>query len=385
VTRADPVLSSSPETAPPALPPTSWAAPGTDEPQGVQRYRTAALRPGAQAAARFGVWALVALGALGGCVGILRPPAAAPPPVSPDADGGTGVPAPVAGAAERAVAAWLTAGDEDGDLLESLYLDPPPAVDMDTDSLTVAGVATVAAREVDDGYWAVTVAAEVVEDMPQDDDGETPDPVLATWYVEVGIVGDVERGLSALETPSIVPPPAAAADAWLPDRSSADTPTPDDPILVAVEGFLRAFLTGRGDPARYVAPGLDVPSLDPAPFAEAVVLQMAIARHDEATATVWTEVQVTTGGGARQVVAYDMALSQRAGRWEVAELPGVAAAVGTEGAGDQEDPHGERAATTSTTAEPIPDEGGPVVPSVSPGSTLPAQSGGSGADPLGGG
>ncbi len=162
-------------------------------------------------------------------------------------------------------------------------------------------------------------------------DGEAAEPVLVTWYVEVGIVGDIEDGLSALETPSIVAPPLPASDEWLPDRGSADTPDPGDPLVGAVEDFLRAFLTGRGDPARYVAPGLDVVVLDPAPFSDIYVVEMAVTRHDDGTATVWTEVELKTEAGVRQIVVYDIALAQREGRWEVTEMPGVATRVGSDG------------------------------------------------------
>ena len=266
------------------------------------------------------------------------------------------VPAPVAGMAERAVAAWLTAGSDDAALLDSLYLDPPRADDIDADNLTVDDISTVAARPVDEGYWAVTVAADVREQPATPVDGEAAEPVLVTWYVEVGIVGDIEDGLSALETPSIVAPPLPASDEWLPDRGSADTPDPGDPLVGAVEDFLRAFLTGRGDPARYVAPGLDVVALDPAPFSDIYVVEMAVTRHDDGTATVWTEVELKTEAGVRQVVVYDIALAQREGRWEVTEMPGVATRVGSDG------DDGSTAATTTTVASSAPSESAPEAP-----------------------
>lgn len=353
-----------PPSSPTAPPPTSWAAPEPAEPP-TERYPTRPVRPAAQTAARVGLWALVALGALGGCVGVLRPPVEAQAPATPSTGDDADVPAPVAGMAERAVAAWLTAGDDDAALLDSLYLDPPQASQIDTENLTVEDVSTVAARSVDDGYWAVTVAADVVEQPGVSDDGEEAAPVLAVWYVEVGIVGDVEEGLSAVETPSIVAPPSPVADDWLPDRDSADTPAPGDPLVASVEDFLRAFLTGRGDPARYVAPGLDVVALDPAPFADIFVVEMAVERHDDTSATVWTEVEVTTSAGARQVVAYDMALAQRSGRWEITEMPGVATRLGP--GGDT----GSSASTTTTagssgTGDPPIEEPDPAVPTSVP-------------------
>jgi hypothetical protein len=347
-------------------PPTSWAAPEAVPSPSTERYPTRPVRPAAQTAARVGLWALVALGGLGGCVGILRPPVEAQAPAIPSSGDDADVPAPVAGMAERAVAAWLTARDDDAALLESLYLDPPQASQIDTENLTVEDVSTVAARSVDDGYWAVTVAADVVEQPVASEDGEEAAPVVAVWYVEVGIVGDVEEGLSAVETPSIVAPPSPVADDWLPDRDSADTPAPGDPLVASVEDFLRAFLTGRGDPARYVAPGLDVVALDPAPFADIFVVEMAVERHDDTSAMVWTEVEVTTSAGARQVVAYDMALAQRSGRWEITEMPGVATRVGSGGGDTGSSGSTATTAGSSGTGEPPIEAQDPTVPTSVP-------------------
>lgn len=334
--------------------PTSWvdiapaAAPAPSSPP--ERYSHRPVLPAAQMAARVGLWAAVALGCLGGCVGILRPTEGPAAPVAATEPTGDDVPAPVSGTAERAVTAWLTADDEDGPLLDALYLDPPSLSDSDTRGLEVTDVSTVTGRRVDDGYWAVVVAADVQEPPPSTGDADSDaeaEPLSSTWFVEIGVVGDVDGGLSALETPSIVPPPPAADRDWLPDRDGADTPAPDDPLVATVEGFLSALLVGRGDPARYVAPGLDVTALDPAPFTELVVLEIAVDRLDDTTATVWTQIQVTTPGGARQVVAYDMTVARRADRWEIRELPGVAAAAGR-GPG--------ASSTTSVPAGDAPDE-----------------------------
>ncbi len=302
-----------------------------------EHYVARPARPIAQLAARTGLWTAVALGCVGGCVGMLRPTPEAAAPVAADTEDGQ-VPAPVAGVAERAVQAWLVADAGDQATLDEMFVDPPAADELATDGLSVAGAAAVAGRATGPARWSVTVAAEVAEAGRGADDGEllgepAPDddaaaalPTAATWYVEVTVVGDAATGLQALTTPAVVPAPAAAGSGWEPDRDGAHAPDPSDPVVATIEGFLAALLTGQGDPARYLSPGVEIGRLDPAPFVGISVSDVAIRTGTDSAAGLaraWAEVQVTTARGARQVLAYELTLAERSGRWEVRELAGV--------------------------------------------------------------
>ncbi len=291
-----------------------------------ERYAVRAVRPGAQLAARIGLWTAVVLGCLGGIVGMVRPAAEPVEPVVERSVEGAAVPAPVAGVAELAVGEWLTATDEDEASLDALYVESVSTRGVDTERLSVGRLTTVAGRQIDDGYWAVTVAADVVEVAGSDAAaaaGEPPASTTTTWFVEVAVVGEVDGSLSALTTPAVLPAPPAVADDWRRSGPSARTPDAEDPVVSTVQGFLAALLTGEGDPSRYLAPGETIAAADPVPFAELVVVQMAITDIDDTRARAWTQVQVTTPGGSRHVVAYEVVVVQRVDRWEVVEVSGV--------------------------------------------------------------
>ena len=225
-------------------------------------YRTHPSRPGAQLIARVALWGAVAFGCVGGCVGLVRPPADPIPVAAPEPPGSTS-PAPVAGAAERVVSAWLSATDEEQADLGDLFVDEVRPVAAGARSSIVGrhddrrsgGLGRLLVgdrrREVTEipartQRRATTTATRVAA---HDDGAET----VTTWYVEVGIVGDVESGLAALTTPACCLAPAAPRGGGRDDAGSA-AGRPGRAVG-HVDGFLRALLAGDGDPARYMAPG----------------------------------------------------------------------------------------------------------------------------------
>jgi hypothetical protein len=315
----------------PSLDPGAELIDGGSEKTG--HYAVRPVRPVAQLAARIGLWGAVGLGCLGGLFGLVRPSPAAEVPAAVQATDASVVPAPVTGVAERVVATWLTATDGDQEQLNELFVDGVSLDGADTSGLTVGDVTAVAGRRIQDGYWTVTVAAEVSEPVPTPVGGaeaasDESAVRASTWYVEVGIVGEVDGGLAALTTPAVVPAPPADADGWQRSDKGAQTPDDDDPVVVTIQGFLTALLTGEGDPARYLAPGGSIVAADPPPFTEVLILQMAaVPSDDETEVRAWTQVRVTTPGGSRHVVAYEVVVARGADRWEVVELSGVPTVV----------------------------------------------------------
>jgi hypothetical protein len=307
---------------------------------GLSPYRTYTSRPGAQVIARVALWGAVAFGCLGGCVGLVRP-AASPAPVAAPATTGVDVPAPVAGAAERVVDAWLSATNDDQIGIGDLFVDDVHLSPRGLDPVIVEGVTAIAGREVSDGYWSVTVAADVRE-IPDPvaeeasegtEDGLAPTlpgeetDVVTTWYVEVGIVGDVETGLAALTTPGVLPAPPPAPEGWRRDAAGL-TVAETDEQWATIDGFLRALLTGEGDPARYMAPGRSIATASQAPFVavEPEVMTMS-GNPEDGRVRIWVEADVETPGGVHRLVAYEIAMAEREDRWEVVSVSGVPSIV----------------------------------------------------------
>jgi hypothetical protein len=303
---------------------------GGDE--GHRPYRVRAPHPLAQLATRAALWGAVVLGAVGGVVGLVRPPVQQ---VEAVADGGLeqgSVPAPVAGIAELVVETWLTADDDDEDraVLADLFIDPPLQDETHLAALRIEHVVTVAGEQRAAGYWAVTVAVDVVEEVAVEGEGPEGEQAIeqlrATWYLEVAIVGEVDGRLVALSTPAVVPAPAGAVADW---RASIDTPREpgDDALAETVEGFLAALLAEGGDPSRYLAPGGEIEAIDPAPFVAVELVAMTAEDYQDGQTRVLADILVTTPGGTRTRLTYELMLGEWADRWEITRFSGAPSVV----------------------------------------------------------
>lgn len=315
-----------------------------------ERYVTRPVRPVVQILVRIGLWAAVGLGCVGGAFALLRPSDGGEGPVVEAAPDAGSVPAPVAGVAELAVEAWLTATEDDSDRLDALFVNRPDPRAADNEGVQVGQLTTVAGRQVGDGYWIVTVAAEVIETVDdqeqeeQDEDAtppdETPDeeeagPRQTTWFVSVGIVGDVGGGLAALTTPGVIPASQTVDDGWGVALGEPRAAQSDDPLKLTVEAFLSALLAGRGEASRYLAPGVAIASADPPPFEEVVVEQLATQDVDESSVRVLVRARATTPGGAEQSLSYELVALARVDRWEISDFS-AAPSARREPASDQQ-------------------------------------------------
>ena len=345
-----------------------------------ERYESHPARPFAAIAIRVALWGAVALGCLGGIVGLLRPPAKAPAPtVAASSDPGA-VPAPVGGMAELVVREWLTATPDKEDELVPLFVERPVLDGLSAGDLSVGRVTTIAGRVLQEDYWAVTVEAEVTETVPVVDEndpaaGEVPGAEQATerrtstWYLEVPIVGNPESGLLALTRPSVLPGPPTPSTGWQASVNDPVQPSADDPTLETVEGFLDALLAGNGDPGRYVAPRVEVTAASPPPFADTEVVDLAIDELKEGEFRVLAEIKATTPGGARQMFSYELVVVERVDRLEITQFSGAPTMVaGTaqpadaEGGQTAEDGTGSTGSTDESPATSVdttaPDGGG---------------------------
>jgi hypothetical protein len=316
---------------------------GEEEPNGPRLRLDLSSGASAEATTRlatFALWALVVLGAVGGTLAFITRPssAAAGPAVE--------APAPTAAAegfAELFVATWLSAGEGAEDTLRPFY---PEAVDMrgmTAGSRYAARTVTVDVAEVEERYWSVTVAADV---LVSGEGGVFQRAGTRFFQVAVAQGPPPARALVAPSLPAEVPAPVAVSSVRL-DIDTLERPRPDDAMAVAVQRFAAAFLTGQGELVRYVAPGSALRAVRPAPFTAIEVTRLS-SRDREGAPTpamqVLAEVRGTDAGGRSQVLHYSLELSQREGRWEVSEmLPGPPLRSAGPSPG----------ATTSSTAEPL--------------------------------
>jgi hypothetical protein len=241
------------------------------------------------------LWALVALGGAGGLVGALR----SAPSVAERAAPRETLPPTLAGVAETAARRWLANPE-------------PNTLPSTSPRLTVDAVSAIAIRPVTADYWAVAVLAVV---------RPTAAAAAREWYLVVGVaaVGDALRPVGE---PAIVPAPSDLR----PVEPAADTErvlASDDPMAATATAFLRALLTGNADPVRYAAPGTHIAAIAEPPFAEITVDRVAVTGTDGAGSRLRVSLAATTAARSSFDLTYEVAMAQRAGRWEVTALHGA--------------------------------------------------------------
>ncbi|WP_424892389.1 conjugal transfer protein [Streptomyces sp. XH2] len=285
--------------------------------------------------ARVGVWALVASGPVLGVMALLgssSPARGVTKPVAAPAQASQVGPA---GFAELFVSAYLQAGQgSERDLAP--YYSGSVALSVKPGTRTATQSTVIASREVQPGYWSITVAADVTA---QDDQGKAKH--LGVQYFRVGIqakgpagaggtaaTGDPVAGYAATSLPAQVAAPAAlrpGALAYDSDRGSSST----DPAIETARGFLTAYLAGTAELDRYTSPGARLQAISPAPYAGVKVTGV----KDDATGSgqqkvpadgtvlhQLVQVEARDQAGSAVSLSYALTLKSRAGRWEVASV-----------------------------------------------------------------
>jgi hypothetical protein len=270
---------------------------------------------------------------------MLRPAAETSAPAP--AEGSGGPPAGVLGFGEEAVVAWLEATGDADDAAKVLFADPP-APASGAAMTTVRRTAAIGAQPVGDRYWAVTVAARV--------DERDRDQLVATTdlTIEVAVLVDADGRMTAVGTPAVVPGPTSAAASVGLAGPTPGVPATDDPVLVTVQGFLDALLTGTGDVGRYLAPEVTVYAVDPAPFTEVTVDRLAVTDLEDGTARARVAATADSPAGASRSLGYEIGLHERAGRWEITSLSGAPALDEPDTAPASEPPAATTASSTSS-------------------------------------
>lgn len=210
------------------------------------------------------------------------------------------------------VMAWLSATRDRSDALAVLV----PGIQPDrlpVQAFKARDVVVADVRAAGSGVWSVTVAVTVTDAKK----------LTVRRHFQVPVQLSESGTVVALTLPTPVSPPPIG----VPGTSGFRTVVQPGADGGTVQQFLDAYLTGRGEVARYVTPGVDVQPLMPAPFR---LVQLGEVRameelpagapvdgvqlHVLAVATVSvTDKQTTT-------VTYLLTLTARAGRWEISSI-----------------------------------------------------------------
>ncbi|MEU8951601.1 conjugal transfer protein [Streptomyces sp. NPDC048489] len=267
---------------------------------------------------RLAVWTVIAAGPVALAIAL----ASTPPTV---AAATTTTPAPVrtvssaaapGGYAQLFVGAWLRSNTSDlssaqARLAQSMAPDadlPDPAPGAQS---TLASVTAVRSAQRGSGVWSVTVAAQYANGSVR--------------YYAVPVAADRSGGAFAVTaTPGVVAGPGRIA---VPESPYGVT-VPDGDLSSAVGPFLSAYLTGRGEIGPYLAPGVVLSAVAPAPYTAVSVKQVSAVERAAAAEQVpgdGTRVQVAArvearDAGGRWPLTYELTMRARSGRWEVADL-----------------------------------------------------------------
>ncbi|MFF4888092.1 conjugal transfer protein [Streptomyces nigra] len=277
---------------------------------------------------RLALWTVIAAGPVALVAAVAS--AAASPTVEaasaaePAAVRTTAAAADPAGYAQVFVSAWLHASSEDATTAQarraqSMAPDvelPSPAGDTPA---APALVTAVRSARRGDGLWSVTVAAQ-----------ETGGRLR---YYAVPVAADASgASFTVTGAPAVVAGPTRATVA----KSPYGVKVPQGDLSAAVGEFLAAYLTGVGEVDRYLAPGVRMAALSPAPYTAVTVEEVwavEAAAAAESVAPDGTRVRAVVrvearGAGGRWPLAYELTLTARSGRWEVAALDSGAAQGG---------------------------------------------------------
>ncbi|MGW3631861.1 conjugal transfer protein [Streptomyces sp. NPDC005122] len=221
-----------------------------------------------------------------------------------------------AGFAQLFVDAWLRSrADDPASAQAQLAQSMAPEVELpdpvEGAQSRPASVTAVRSAHLAGSSWSVTVAAQYA-------DGR-----LRNYAVPV-VVDGAGGAFTVSGAPGVVAGPVRATV----PRSPYRVAVPEGDLSSSAGEFLSAYLAGAGEVDRYLAPGVRLSAVTPAPFARVAVQQVRAIEEAAATGQVaadGTAVHVLVQVEARDEdgrwpLAYELALTARSGRWEVTGL-----------------------------------------------------------------
>ncbi|SHH34212.1 conjugal transfer protein [Streptomyces sp. 3214.6] len=267
---------------------------------------------------RVAVWTVIAAGPIALAVAVASTPTtvAAAPAAKPTALRTATSAADPGGYAQVFVGAWLRSNAKDetsaqARLAQSMAPDvelPDPAADVQS---APGSVTAVRSAQRGASAWSVTVAAQYANGLVR--------------YYAVPVASDsTGSSFTVTGAPGVVAGPARAEV----PKSSYAVSVPEGDLSSAVGQFLGAYLTGAGEVDRYLAPGVHLTAVSPAPYTAVAVQEVSAVEEAAAAEKVpadGTKVRVLASVEARDAtgrwpLAYELTLKARSGRWEVAAL-----------------------------------------------------------------
>lgn len=264
---------------------------------------------------RAGVWTALAAGPLALAVAIGQPSAtvaAAPAPKTQRTEQTTSVADP-SGYVTEFVDAWLRSSDDASSATARRAQSMAPDVTLPTleeDAPVPRRVTPVRSAPGKGLQWSVTVAVQYAD---------------AVRYFAVPAIAAAGGGSFAVTgAPAVVAAPALHGA----PESAYGVTVAEGPLTTTAGEFLSAYLAGRGEVSRYLAPGAKMSAVSPA-AASSVEVEDVSAREESAagekvpqdgtTVHVLVTVEARDDAG-RWPLAYELTLSSRGGRWEIAAL-----------------------------------------------------------------
>ncbi|MGW7410216.1 conjugal transfer protein [Streptomyces sp. NPDC054833] len=267
---------------------------------------------------RLAVWTVIAAGPIALCVAVASTPTtvAAAPAAKPTAVRTAAAAVDPGGYAQVFVGAWLRSSADDATSAQArLAQSMAPDVELPdraADAHSAPGsVAAVRSAQRGAGAWAVTVAAQYADGSVR-------------YYVVPVAAGRAGSSFAVTGAPGVVAGPVRAEV----PKSPYGVTVPEGDLSTAVGEFLAAYLTGAGEVDRYLAPGVQLTAVSPAPYTAVSVEQVLAVEEAAAAEKVpadGTAVRVLASVEARDAtgrwpLAYELTLKARSGRWEVAAL-----------------------------------------------------------------
>ncbi|MEU6546425.1 conjugal transfer protein [Streptomyces sp. NPDC046859] len=276
---------------------------------------------------RLALWTAIAAGPAALAVAVASTPTTveAAPAARPTAVHTAAANADPAGYAQLFLSAWLRASADDATtaqsrLAQSMAPDvelPDPAAGAQSSPTSVTAVRSAQRGH---GVWSVTVAVQYAGGR------------LRHYTVPVA-VGASGAAFTVTGAPGVVPGPGRVAV----PKSPYGVRVPEGALSSGVGEFFAAYLTDAGEVDRYLAPGVQIPALSPAPYTAVSVEQVSAVEEaaaadqvpaDGTAVRVLVRVEAQDAGG-QWPLAYELMLKARSGRWEVAALDSRAAQDGS--------------------------------------------------------
>lgn len=192
----------------------------------------------------------------------------------------------------------------------------------------VGGVVAVRSARLGDGSWSVVVAAQFGGRPSGGGAGaKGAGPMVVRYFAVPVVVSYRARGAGAF---TVTGPPAqvAAPGTAVVKESRFEDQVPADGALAStLSGFFEAYLAGVGEVGRYLSPGTELAAVRDSGYAS-VAVDQAVADSGAAAgaiprdgAVVRVQVHVTASDASgRWPLMYAVAVTSRAGRWEVSAL-----------------------------------------------------------------